>query len=53
MRRRVVVPTWLARAANVVRPSTAVVPKKSPCPPGYKLDPRRDKCVPAGTGKKN
>lgn len=22
-------------------------PVKSPCPPGYKMDPRRDKCVPA------
>lgn len=45
---------WLGVPPRVVaRPQPVRVPKAPACPPGYKLDPRRDKCVPAGTGKKN
>lgn len=46
---------WLGAQRVAVQPPPLkiLLPKKSPCPPGYTLDPRRDKCVPAGTGKKN
>lgn len=45
---------WLG-AQRVARPSPLkiLLSKKAACPPGYQLDPRRDKCVPVGTGKKN